>query len=458
MSRVPAASVAEAADSPDRSLYRAIWRWHFYAGLLTIPFMLLLGVTGALYLFKPDINATVFAYRTIVPAHAEAALPPGKLVADALAAVPGSRPVAYRTPADATASAVVTVDDAGTDRLVYLDPANGRVLGTVGKTEEFNQVVRKLHSLEYIGKKPKLVIEAVGGFTLMLVVSGVYLWWPRGRTGGVVSVRGTPARRVFWRDLHAVSGAVTAVLVLFLAATGMFWTSYWGDKFNQFAARIGQGFPVTMWDDVPTSTVPAKDALGQVGWTVENSPMATSTPTEGATPIGIDKAVAIAAARGISPGFEVAYPDGPTGVYTASIFPIEAPSRERMIHIDQYSGKPLVDVGFADYGLLAKSVEVGTDIHMGQMFGRFNQVLMLLAAFAVLLSSVSAVVMWWKRRPTGRLGVPPYPASRRVYIALWIIAIVFGVVFPISGVAILLMLAFDLLVVRTIPPLRRAFA
>ncbi|HBM59677.1 MAG TPA: hypothetical protein DD444_10840, partial [Citreicella sp.] len=38
------------------ALYRAIWRWHFIAGLLILPFVLILAVTGAIYLFKDEIN------------------------------------------------------------------------------------------------------------------------------------------------------------------------------------------------------------------------------------------------------------------------------------------------------------------------------------------------------------------------------------------------------------------
>ena len=38
------------------ALYRSVWRWHFYAGLFVIPFVLLLSVTGAIYLFKPQID------------------------------------------------------------------------------------------------------------------------------------------------------------------------------------------------------------------------------------------------------------------------------------------------------------------------------------------------------------------------------------------------------------------
>jgi uncharacterized iron-regulated membrane protein len=66
--------------------------------------------------------------------------------------------------------------------------------------------------------------------------------------------------------------------------------------------------------------------------------------------------------------------------------------------------------------------------------------------------------MWWKRRPTGRLGVPPGPPQRSVYAGLWLIAAVFAVAFPLTGIAILAMILTDFLIIKTIPPLRRAFA
>ena len=37
--------------------YRAVWRWHFYASLFCIPFVIILATSGAIYLFKPQIEA-----------------------------------------------------------------------------------------------------------------------------------------------------------------------------------------------------------------------------------------------------------------------------------------------------------------------------------------------------------------------------------------------------------------
>jgi len=101
---------------------------------------------------------------------------------------------------------VVTVSKGGQSTLVYVNPHNGDVLGSVGSKEEFSWVVKRIHSLEYFGTWTNRIIEIVGGFALILVVTGIYLWWPRRQTGGVLTVRGTPSRRVFWRGFF--SGAV----------------------------------------------------------------------------------------------------------------------------------------------------------------------------------------------------------------------------------------------------------
>ncbi|HBN52279.1 MAG TPA: hypothetical protein DD465_24620, partial [Thalassospira sp.] len=37
------------------------WRWHFYAGLFVLPFMILLAVTGAAYLFRDEIDDWVYS-------------------------------------------------------------------------------------------------------------------------------------------------------------------------------------------------------------------------------------------------------------------------------------------------------------------------------------------------------------------------------------------------------------
>jgi uncharacterized iron-regulated membrane protein len=146
-------------------------------------------------------------------------------------------------------------------------------------------------------------------------------------------------------------------------------------------------------------------------------------------------------------------PDNDKGVFTASLFPDDL-GDQRVIHIDQYSGKPLVDISFDQYPLAGRLIEWGINVHQGQEWGRFNQILMLVTCLAIVLMCVSAAIMWWKRRPTGRLGVPPMPPRKSVYIGLWVIAAIFGIVFPMTGIAVVAMVLFDQIALRLIPALR----
>lgn len=490
-----AAAPARAADvSP---LYRAIWRWHFYAGLIAVPFMILLAVTGSIYLFHNEIDRTVFAYRHIVTPSATP-LAPSAIVEKALAANPGAKALSYRDPPAADRSAIVKITSADGPTFVYVDPGSGKVLDQVARRLEFHQVTRKIHSLEFFGMVPNRIIEAIGGFGLVLVVTGVYLWWPRNQTGGVYTVRGTPARRVWWRDLHAVTGAAGAIVIFFLAATGMPWTGFWGERFNDAAREAGLGFPALAWGDTPkiapvylpagtaapaaapadahaghvmapadaggdhaghgAAAAPAPktgDVLEKPGWAVERADQPASKPVL-APSIGLDRAVKIVIDRGLMRGFEMALPQSETGVYTAAIYPADL-AKERTIHLDQYSGAPIADISFADYGPIGKAVEWGVNVHMGQEWGLFNQLLMVAGCLALVVAAVSGTVMWWKRRPAGKVGVPPMPQDRRIYVVLWTIAVVFGALFPITGLAILIMIALDLALIRTVPALRAAF-
>jgi len=46
--------------APTSSAYRTIWRWHFYAGIIFAPFLVMLAVTGSIYLFKPQIENVLY--------------------------------------------------------------------------------------------------------------------------------------------------------------------------------------------------------------------------------------------------------------------------------------------------------------------------------------------------------------------------------------------------------------
>ncbi|MFH6784169.1 MULTISPECIES: PepSY-associated TM helix domain-containing protein [Methylobacterium] len=452
---MPAPSHASArGGAPLRdALHRAVWRWHFYAGLLCLPFLILLSVTGSLYLFKDEIDRTVFSYRTVVAVPATPPLSPERLVFIAADAVPDARPTTYASPEAPDRSSVVTMAGPSGKTLVYLDPYDGAVLDRVGRDAEAMRVVRRLHSLSMFGPVANGIVEVVAGFTLILVLSGIYLWWPRRQAGGVVSVRGNPAKRVWWRDLHAVTGFVAGAGLFFLAATGLPWSIVWGDQLRAVSNRAGLGLPTEMWAGVPVSAVPMGEVLDTAGWALETAPLPRSPGKDG-VPIGIDRAAEIVTGLGMPAGYELALPEGPTGVYAAAAYPRDV-TRQRMITLDQYSGRPLVNVRFDEIGPVGRGIQYAIGLHKGELGGRINQFLMLAFCLATILLAVTAAVMWWKRRPKGRLGVPAWPEDRRAVAGVTGLVVAMGLAFPLTGVAILAMIALDAAVIGLRRGIRR---
>jgi uncharacterized iron-regulated membrane protein len=463
-----------AAESAASGLYRRIWRWHFYAGLICLPFVVLLATTGALYLFRQEIEDVVYRDLFLTQASGQLAQEAPEQLASAALKAHAGRLVRYTPPKESGRTAefdIVQASD-GDELQVFVDPANGHVLGSVPAHLRLMPLVRSLHSLTLLGTVANHVVEIVAGWVLVLLSTGVYLWWPRGRSGGVVTVRGKPSGRLWWRDLHAVCGVFAALVIGFLALTGMPWSAFWGHQFNAWITDHGMGVPAAAWNEVPKSVsttapttlrqtagstavghehhhtegAPMSEA-GEVPWIFRETSRPHSAQVSSGRMIGLDKAVRRLAGMGLVRGYQLSLPADPTGVYTAIYLPDKA-AGQRVVHLDAYSGQPLADVGYAQYGKVSKVTEWGVSVHMGREFGRANQLLMLAGCLALILLAVSSAVMWWKRRPRGTLAAPPAKQADRIARGVVVIAVALGVFFPLLGASMLLALLIDLAMPR----------
>ena len=108
---------------------------------------------------------------------------------------------------DAVRVHIYAPDDTG--RIVYVHPDTLAVLKSVPHTSRLTEIVRMIHSELLVGRNGgSLLIELAASWAIIMLVTGLYLWWPRDARGlaGVFYPRFGRASRVFWRDLHAVTG------------------------------------------------------------------------------------------------------------------------------------------------------------------------------------------------------------------------------------------------------------
>src|SRR5688500_17589685 len=148
--------------------YRVLWRWHFHAGLFCIPFVLVLALTGSIYLFKPQIDA--FADRGVDSLHPAGKRTSGEAqIAAAIASVPGSKLFVYeipREPDDAVRVHLYSPEDTGL--IVYVHPQTLEVLKSVAHTHRLTEIVRMIHADLLAGRTGAILIELDASWALQI--------------------------------------------------------------------------------------------------------------------------------------------------------------------------------------------------------------------------------------------------------------------------------------------------
>ncbi|BAX62810.1 PepSY-associated TM helix domain-containing protein [Burkholderia stabilis] len=459
--------------------YRTLWRWHFYAGLFVMPFLVILAITGTLYCFQPQIEPLLYPHRLVVEPRATQRLDPDTLLANARTAMPaGATPVSVQVSSapERSAEYVFRLRD-GSRESVYVNPYDGSVLGTLSVEGRFMQVDRMLHRKLLLGKTGELLMELAACWTFVMIGTGIALWWPRGaaRVGRALrpdlSLRGRP----LWKSIHATAGIWLAAGTVAFILSGLPWSGSWGKNFKALAATVNLGAPEGAWGGASMrSTRPGAAAapahahaqaaapsghhhesgesmpgmvmddlpLPQTPWAVGNVPVPHSPSAPTPAPLPLARAISIVAGLGVTSGYTLALPSGADGVFTASYFPAD-PKAERTIYIDQYSGAVLKDIRYDDYGAVSKAVSYGTSLHMGRYFGLANQIVCAVLSLGLAAMAVTGTVMWWKRRPAAKLGAPSRERGTPPMRG-WIAGLVLlGIVFPLMGMTIVAVWLID---------------
>ena len=430
-----------APGAPSSALYRMIWRWHFYAGLFVLPFVLILAATGSVYLFKPQIERWE---ERAFQGPAMAVPLPHERVEAALAAFPGASLLDYRLPRNTGDAAMVRLVPAGEQAVkqVFVGPQSS-VLGTLDEESRIAAITKRIHSQLLIGTTGNRLVELVASWAIVMVLTGLYLWWPRGRgAAGVVWPRLNRGRRIFWRDLHAVTGFWISSLVLVLLATGLPWAGVWGSAFNTVRADMGWVNGPVQWNI--DGTQPAAPGGGH-----EHHHQAQSAPMAGTDfePTAFDRVVIHADVEGLAFPAIVTPPGAPGrfGMPGMDAWTVRSdtkdPTGRTTIRYDLTGRTEIARERFRDGHAIDQVVAYGIAWHEGQLFGWINQAIGVLTALGLVTLTVSGFVMWRRRRPAHGIGAPPagrVPARIRGVAAILLLLALLLPMLAMSLIALLL--------------------
>jgi uncharacterized iron-regulated membrane protein len=429
-------------------LYRTLWRWHFYAGLFVIPFVLVLALSGTVFLFKPQVDRWEERAFHLLP---EAdAVTPGRQVEAVLAAFPGAQFHSYRLPDRAGDAAMVhlALPAPGAMRDVFVSP-QGAVLGSFDPDRRIIAFVRRLHGQLLLGPRGSWLVELAASWAIVMVVTGLYLWWPRGRgLAGVV----WPRRRALLRDLHAVTGFWVASFALLLLLSGLPWADVWGRAFRAVRVEMGWVQGASDWSVGGRSAPAAASTHGGHDHTAMHAHAAPAVDfTE------LDGIVAKAATQQLAFPVLVIPPGAPRDFEgsTSAGWTLKSDSQNRplvtTITYDGATGAELARSGFADQHPIDQVIGYGIAWHEGQLFGQVNQAIGVITTAALVTMATTGFLMWRRRRPQGVLGAPPLPQERGKPMFVATVMLLLALFLPLLAASLVLLWLFDRLLPRVSP-------
>jgi uncharacterized iron-regulated membrane protein len=442
--------------------YRAVWRWHFYAGLLCIPFVIVLSISGLIYLFKPQIEAWNDRHYDNLQLSGPAK-PASEQIAAAIASKPGSTFSSYELPEAPSSSARVVVKHEDASIRAYVHPETLKVLHTVPENERFMRWIFRLHGELLMGDRGSNLVELAACWTIVLLITGLFLWWPRNvkGLGGVLFPRLFGGSRMFWRDIHSVVGMWISFFAIFLLLTGLPWAKFWGDYFKQ--VREVTGTAVTQQDWSNSSGNSGRGRSGNSGGGEHGhhgSSGGDSTGAKGSKPpaspvdySAIDIMVANVVPLKLDAPVIISAPGGRSKTWSAKSNTANRPRRVT-VELDPKTGSILSREDFKDRHWVDRAVGVGIAAHEGALFGWPNQVLGVLTTLGLILLSVSGVILWWKRRDQGVLGAPKPALNPRVSWGLISIIVLIGICLPLFAASLLIVLLLEWLVLSRITSVR----
>lgn len=460
-------------------LYRVFWRLHFWSGLLTAPIVLFAALTGIIYVFTPQIEAWKYGdidqqkqispalsldqqlalvqqtypnktIKTIVPAYSQGETSKVFLVeqkphglktsvmngeGNQSSQIEKAEKVDHQEHQEhqATKSVIQSQLDerqkpqnSSEPLIVYVDPGTGQIQGSLLESDRFVNWSRKLHSNMLQGDSWRWLIELAASWMLMMMVTGIYLWWPRGSAtwGSVLRWKTLDNSRANWRYMHSMLSVVTGILTITILVTGLTWAKYAGDNFRALQNATSQHLPRAPKN--LQSTLPQGDIA--------------------ATRSALSMQTIYQKAKQQFPDIQMQLspPKDANGVWRIENYDRSQPYKRFQAIVDAYSGKVLFEARWDQLPILARATAVGIPFHRGE-FGWWNQALLVLVGSSVIFSVISGYVMWLQRRKAASLSVPKINSqhAKSIPVWIWIVMLAMGIALPVFGVSLLLLLILE---------------
>lgn len=385
----------------NRTLKKAIGKLHLWFGLLIGILIFIISITGAMYVFKDEIENLTrkeYIYHHESNINQKSPLPLYILEQKVNEQTGEKHPIHWvNIPMDKTMSyqffyyeknpnAWNYFDEFIIYKLAYVNPFTGRVLKVYDEKNSFFNIIKFIHWSyllksdwgKYLTGIPVLIF-------IFMLISGIIIWWPQNKKATKQRIWFQWKNIKGWRrknyDLHSILGFYSSLFALIIAITGVFYSFFTIQAIIYFTFSGGK-------TELP-----------------DFSKYATKAPTELRNKHTLDK---------ISQKVEETFPNA----YAYSLdlghehlddhehpyFSIFVKELSYSYHInhsmifDENSGELLKIHDHKDKNWGEKMIAANYDIHTGSIFGIWTKILAFIISLICASLPITGFLVWWGRK------------------------------------------------------------
>lgn len=356
---------------------------HLWLGLLSGLVIFIVGLTGAIYAFQPELSKLTQPYLSVKEEN-KPFFSPDKLRSIAASQLPGIHPnrLIFRGKDQSAVVHFFGKKPKPYYHAVFLNPYSGEVLKVTDMNTDFFRFILNGHMYLWL---PQPVGHAVVAWAtvifLAMIISGIVLWWPRNKAARKNSFKvkwdASPKRLNY--DLHNVFGFYASWILLFIVLTGLVWSFEWVANAEYWVFSGGN----------------KKPAIPQ--------PLSAKI-TEQDIDSPLDKIFSsVTTAYPATNRYQIAFPATDSAAVIVRVYP-DKNTFYRMdnLYFDQYTAKPVQPGNYlgkyADADGGEKAGRMNFDIHTGAIAGLPGRILVCFAGLMAASLPVTGFYIWWGKK------------------------------------------------------------
>lgn len=349
---------------------KAIGQIHLWLGLATGLIVVIISITGCLYVFEKEIrNFVQRGYKEVAVQNRKPA-DLRVIIASFEKNVPKEKITTIRIK-NKQPNASVTVETKK-EHIYYFNPYDGAL---IKKTNiDWLDTVEDIHRTLLLGEAGGFIIHWSVVIFVIMLISGLVLWFPnqmRLLKQSITIKWGASFKRVNY-DLHNVLGFYASGILIIIALSGL----YFAFKGVKNAASFMTGTKISKAREVPADQPAAPEDLPS-RYQYFYTTAANDYPGAELTTISIRK----------------------TGeVRVRMLYPYNWARKQNTFLFDVKSGKLLSYKLYKDFTAADKVEATNYDLHTGQLFGLFGKMIACLVSLISASLPVTGFIIWWKKQ------------------------------------------------------------